>query len=381
MQKLKQKTLNYNSKAITRNFYFWFVVLPFVFCILSFMGCATVPTKEALPTYNINGTAYLPLVSLCDLRHIDLDDDTFTKTVTLSKDSHRLNLMVGDTLVLVDGIPSHLKYPVDIYQGTVVVPYKFKEQVLDVLFKEPAYSTKTTQAPQPLSKIKKVVIDAGHGGQDPGTIGKSGLREKDVNLDIAKRLSSLLRAEGIEVVMTRSTDNFISLQQRVEITNNSRADLFVSIHANANRVRSLNGFEIYYISEGIDDSQRALSSARDAVLNLDSSYFYHPSTDLKAIVWDMIYNYNRAESMELVQSIRRNLDSNLPTRVLRIKGARFYVLKGVRIPAVLIEIGFLSNSKEERMLKNDYYRQNIADAIVRGIKDYAKEYTLMEAAK
>jgi N-acetylmuramoyl-L-alanine amidase len=232
-----------------------------------------------------------------------------------------------------------------------------------------------------LSKIKKVVIDPGHGGNDPGTIGKTGLREKDVNLDIAKRLSSLLRLEGIETVMTRTTDKFIPLEQRVQIANNSHADLFISVHSNSNRLRSLNGFEIYYISEGIDDFQRALSSAEGSVLNLDTAYFYHPSKDLKAIVWDMIYNYNRAESIELSRSIRRSLDANLPARVLRIKGANYYVLKGVQIPAALIEIGFLSNHKEERLLKNSYYRQNIADAIARGIKDYAKEYTLMEAAK
>ena len=351
-------------------------------CGYLFSGCVTVPTKEALPTYNINGTTYLPLVSLCDLRRIDLDYDTYAKTVTLTKDAHRINLLVGDTLILVDGSPQHLKYPVDIYQGTVVVPYKFKEQILDVLFKEPASSAKTTQAASvPLSKIKKVIIDPGHGGNDPGAIGKSGLREKDVNLDIAKRLSSLLRGEGIKVVMTRSTDKFIPLEQRVRITNDSGADLFISIHSNANRVRSMNGFEIYYVSEGIDDCQRALSSAQDTALDLDNAYFYHPTTNLKAIVWDMIYNYNRAESVELARSIRRDLDSNLPVRVLRIKGANYYVLKGAHIPAVLIEIGFLSNYKEERMLKNGYYRQNIADAIVRGIKDYATEYALMEAAK
>jgi N-acetylmuramoyl-L-alanine amidase len=358
-----------------KKFLIWF------FCVSLLSGCATVPTKEPLSTYSINGTTYFSLASFCNLRNIDLAYDTFTRTVVLTKGAHKINLMVGDTLVLVDGLSQHLKYPVDIYQGTVVVPYKFKEQILDVLFKEPVPSARTTQAVLPLSKIKKVVIDPGHGGNDPGTIGKTGLREKDVNLDIAKRLSSLLRLEGIETVMTRTTDKFIPLEQRVQIANNSHADLFISVHSNSNRLRSLNGFEIYYISEGIDDFQRALSSAEGSVLNLDTAYFYHPSKDLKAIVWDMIYNYNRAESIELSRSIRRSLDANLPARVLRIKGANYYVLKGVQIPAALIEIGFLSNHKEERLLKNSYYRQNIADAIARGIKDYAKEYTLMEAAK
>ena len=108
--------------------------------------------------------------------------------------------------MLVDGISQYLKYPVDIYQGTVVLPFKFKEQVLDSLFKERYPERKITL---PLTRIKRIVVDAGHGGKDPGTTGRRGLREKDVNLDIAKRLSKLLRADGVEVVMTRSSDNFI----------------------------------------------------------------------------------------------------------------------------------------------------------------------------
>jgi N-acetylmuramoyl-L-alanine amidase len=223
------------------------------------------------------------------------------------------------------------------------------------------------------------VIDAGHGGEDPGAIGRSGLREKDVTLDIAKRLSKLLKAEGIEVITTRSTDRFVPLSSRVEVANRSKADLFLSIHANANRVKSLNGFEVYYVSSSTDDSKRALIAAQDAPLDLDSSCFADSSLNLKAILWDMIYTNSRAESIELARSICKTIDRNSDTRILGIKGARFYVLKGVRIPAVLIEVGFLSNAGEERMLKNSYSRQKIAENIVEGINDYAQELVLTEA--
>lgn len=341
-------------------------------------GCVTVPTREALPTYNINGVKYLSLVSLCNLKNINWDYDTFTRTATLSKDAHNINLMVGDTLVLVDGFPRYLKHPVDIYQGEVAVPYKFKEQILDTLFKELYPPHKLLS---PLSKVKKIVIDAGHGGHDPGAIGRTGLREKDVTLDIAKRLSRLLKEDGFQVVMTRSSDTFISLSSRVDIANDSDADIFLSIHANANRVRSLNGFEVYYVSPFINDSLRALSAAKNARLNLDSSYFASNSLDLRAILWDMIYTYNRAESIELSRNICQTIRANLDTKILGIKGANFFVLKGVRMPAVLAEVGFLSNYNEERFLKNSYYRQKIAEGVKQGIVSYAQNLAGIELVK
>jgi len=342
------------------------------FYLLSLAGCATVPMKESLAVYNINGTTYLPLISLCESKGINWEYDTFGRTVILSKGAHRINLMVGDTLVLVDGESTHLKYPVQLYQGTPAVPAKFKEQVLDILFKEAPAPAQTRVVPL---RIKKIVIDAGHGGRDPGAIGHSGLREKDVTLDIAKRLKNLLRAQGIEVVMTRSTDRFVELSSRVDIANSCGADLFLSIHANANRVRSLSGFEIYYVSPTVDDAQRAVSSAREAKLDFNGI----SSLNLKATLWDMIYTSNRAQSIELSRYICRTTKNTLDTNILGIKGARFYVLKGTRMPAILIEIGFLSNYSEERMLRNSYYRQKIVECIISGVKSFAQDVTLAQA--
>ena len=355
------------------------IVLIFWVAAFFLSGCVTVPTKETLPTYNIGGITYLPLISLCELKGINWDYDTFTRTAVLTKDSHKINLMVGENLVLIDGSSQHLRYPPVIHQGTVAVPYKFKEEIIDTLFKE---SQPPPQAALSLSPIKKIVIDAGHGGTDPGAIGRTGLREKIVVLDIAKRLSNLLRADGLKVVMTRTADTPVSLLRRVEIANNSQVDLFISIHANANRVRSLNGFEVYYISPNIaTDYQRAIDTARDAHLNLDNSYFANHSLDLEATLWDMIYTYNRAESFGLARSLCRMANSNLNVRMTRIKGANFYVLKGVRMPAVLIEVGFLSNHNEELKLKNNYYRQQIAEAIKQGIQDYAQGLVFAQVPK
>ncbi|MBU1922645.1 MAG: N-acetylmuramoyl-L-alanine amidase, partial [Candidatus Omnitrophica bacterium] len=201
--------------------------------ILLVSGCATVPPRSTIPAYSINGVIYYPLVSLCDLRGVDIVYDTLIRTAYLSKDAKRVNLRAGDTLVLVNNNTMRLSSPIDIYQGTIVVPKQFKQQVFDILFPQ-TVSTYRRPSKEKI-KLSKVIIDAGHGGNDPGAIGKNGLREKDVNLDIAKRLSDLLRAEGVYTALTRSSDKFIPLSTRVIIANKSGADLFISIHSNANR--------------------------------------------------------------------------------------------------------------------------------------------------
>ncbi|MFH0935465.1 MAG: N-acetylmuramoyl-L-alanine amidase [Candidatus Omnitrophota bacterium] len=343
--------------------------LLFAICYM-LAGCATLPTGAMLPTYSINGVSYVSLADVCAAKNISLDYDVFTCTAVLRKDTHKINLMAGDALVLLDGEPTRLKYPVSLYKGMIVVPSRFKEQVIDELFKEYRAKKETIL---PLRGIKRIVIDAGHGGNDPGAIGRSGLREKDVVLDIARRLSSILKSSGAEVTLTRSSDKFVSLEGRTNIANNYKADLFISIHANANRVRSLNGFEIYYVANSVDDYRRALWAAQHARLNFDSSCFASNSLTLKTILWDMIYTSSRGQSVELANSICRTVDRNLDAKILGIKGGRYYVLKGTRMPAILIEVGFLSNSSEERLLKNSSYRQSIAEAIAEGVKNYTYE--------
>jgi len=352
------------------------IILAFLL-VISLTGCVSLPKRELLPTYHLNGTTYLPLISLCDAKGVSWDYDITTRIVTLSRDTHKLNLMVGDRLVLADGVASNLNYPVDTYQGIVVVPSRFKEEIFDALFKEIPASPATL----PVLRIKKVVIDAGHGGTDPGAIGRTGTKEKYITLDLAKRLSSLLASDGIEIVMTRSSDKFIPLEQRVEIANNFGAELFISIHANANRVKSLNGFEVYYITPDADDSKRAANSATYAALDLDKSCFASDSLTLKIILWDMIHTNNRAESIRLASFIDRIIARNLNIKILGVKAANFHVLRGTRMPAVLIEVGFLSNYDEERSLKNSYYRQQIANAIAQGIEGYARDIHLAQSKR
>jgi len=265
-----------------------------------------------------------------------------------------------------------------LYNGIIVVPQQFKDRILDKYY-APALPTQPPAYP-PVLNIKKVVLDPGHGGNDPGAIGRSGIREKDINLDIARRLEKLLNANGIHTLWTRSTDRFISLEERAHIANQSGADLFISVHTNASRSRKLNGFEVYYITENVNDSSRALNAAKNYDLNLNGSSFYNKSLKLKAALWDMQYTQNRADSIALAQSICSTASQDMGLRILGVKGAPFYVLKGTTIPAVLIEVGFISNSSEEKYLKNGFYRQQIAEVIAKGILDYGKRYNLVQAS-
>jgi N-acetylmuramoyl-L-alanine amidase len=332
-------------------------------------GCASAPVKQAWPTYSLHGVTYLPLADLCNAKGIQWDYDTFSRTVTVKKGAHTANFKIGDTLVLFDGSPEHLKDPPDFYQGTIVIPQRLKERIVESFYP----GSYAGQLPLVPLRIKKIVIDAGHGGTDPGAMGRSGLKEKDINLDIAKRVTKLLKERGLEIVSTRTSDAFPSLARRVAIANSSGADLFISIHTNANPVRSMKGFEVYYVSNR-DDYKRAVFAAKNIPLGLEQYCAGRPSLNLRTILWDMMYASNRAESVTLAHSVCRRISCDLELEVLGIKSANYYVLKGVRMPAILIEIGFISNSAEERLLKDPYYRQQLADGIVKGIEEYASRY-------
>ena len=349
----------------------------FFLAILLISGCATIPTGENITTYSLGGITYYPLVTLCTLRGVTMQYDVLLRTAYLNRDTQQVSLRVGDALVLVNGNPMHLNSPIDVYQGTIAVPRQFKEQVFDVLFRQAALPHRRMGAEK--IKLHKVVIDPGHGGNDPGAIGKNGLKEKDVNLDIAKRLSSLLRAEGIQTVLTRSTDKFIPLSTRVNMANRSGADLFISIHSNAARSRSLCGFEVYYVAPSVSDSKRAALTARSTSLNLRGAVFSSDNQDLKAIIWDMIYTNSRAESIKLSRSLCKVMDTSIDADILGVKNARFQVLKGITMPGILIEVGFVSNLKEERLLKTANYREKLAVGILEGIRDYSQDMALVEA--
>ncbi len=352
----------------------------FVLLLVSFSGCSTVPIDSGLPTYSINGIQYVSLVPICNAYDIKWSYDTYAHTINLRRDSHTVSMLVGDDFMLIDGQKKDLRYPVNIYQGQILVPSRFDEYIQELFPIRPSQAQRE-QISIPI-KLRRVVIDPGHGGKDPGAISRSGLQEKNVNLDIALRLKNMFEKNGVSVVMTRTYDVFIPLTRRAEIANRSGADIFISVHANANHSKSMNGFEVYYISGKISDYQRAISSARISAPDIKGASLGSNSNYLKVTLWDMIYTNNRAESIDLAGHLCQTTSRNMRLPVLGVKGANYYVLKNVRIPAVLIEVGFLSNSYEERRLRESAYRQQLAESIFEGIGRYSKNASLiMEASR
>ncbi len=217
-----------------------------------------------------------------------------------------------------------------------------------------------------LSKKPRVVIDPGHGGHDPGAIGKNGLREKDVNLDIALRVKELLKDE-FEIFMTREKDVFISLDERTAFANSKKADIFVSIHTNSNRKKNINGIETYFLS-WTDDEEALKVAARENGISLKAMKDFSNFIDL--IKMDLEAQAKREESMKLAATIHSELKENIQRPSNGIKKGPFYVLYTAKMPCVLLEVSYISNPDEERLLSSPAYREKLARAIAKGIKRY-----------
>jgi len=225
----------------------------------------------------------------------------------------------------------------------------------------------------PPRTVMTIVIDPGHGGKDPGAIGRSGLQEKDVVLDIGKRLKKLLEHQGQKVIMTRSDDTFIPLSERTQLANSRNADLFVSIHANANPKRSTKGVQVYLLGKASDAEARATASRENGD---DDSQL----TDLDRIFNDMALDFRINHSISLAyqthDAFLRTVGKQYSVVDLGVKRAPFYVLMKSTMPGILAEVSFISNPQEEARLKRASYRQSIAEALARGIQRYLVEASI-----
>lgn len=223
--------------------------------------------------------------------------------------------------------------------------------------------------------LKTIAIDPGHGGRDAGAIGPQGLREKDVTMDIAVKLQSLLQERlPVQVIMTRTDDSFVSLEERAAIANRSKADVFISIHVNAAFRSQAVGFETYYLSyEPSDNDARASALRENLTLNLEG-LTPREQESLKTILWDMAQTFHIKESGELAEIFLGEFDKILKVENRGVKSAPFLVLMGAAMPAVLVEVAFISNPSEERKLSDESYRQRIAEALYRGILKFKARY-------
>ncbi|MCD6170218.1 MAG: N-acetylmuramoyl-L-alanine amidase [Candidatus Latescibacteria bacterium] len=263
----------------------------------------------------------------------------------------------------------------------VVLLRKSSEQTPTFSLKRESLDPKLDQT---LWAIDTVVIDPGHGGVDPGAVGPTGLKEKDAVLDIALRLKKLLEQRlHLRVVLTRDKDIFIPLQQRARIANQANGKLFISIHANAGRRRSAHGTETYFLSEAKTEdamrvAQRENASIRfeesaNSIEEIDTEDFL--LRDVKAILTEMVSNRFLKESQDLAAIIQAELVKQTGLKNLGVKQAGFYVMLGTEatMPSVLVEVAFISNPREEKLLKTRRFRQKVAEAMYRAVKNFKQK--------
>jgi N-acetylmuramoyl-L-alanine amidase len=222
--------------------------------------------------------------------------------------------------------------------------------------------------------LRVVVLDAGHGGHDPGAIGPTGLTEKDLVLDVTRRVARLAEAElGLRVLLTRDADVFIPLRERTSFANRERADLFVSIHANAHPQTVSEGVETYFLSlEATDSAARQAAATENSVVQLEKPDTARRPDFLRTILWNLAQSEYEHESSRLAEIVQDSMTRSLRIPNRGVKQAGFYVLGGAAMPAILIEIGFVTNPREERRLRDGRYRDEIARAILAGLAEYKR---------
>jgi N-acetylmuramoyl-L-alanine amidase len=239
---------------------------------------------------------------------------------------------------------------------------------------EAAITPKTAPGIVPSIVQRRIVLDAGHGGHDPGAIGPNGLYEKDVVLDIALKARDMIKKEypQYDVILTRDKDVFIPLEERAKIANNNNADLFVSIHANASPNKKARGMETYLLN-WTDDEEAMKVAARENAISLKQ--MKQAKSELGFILASLERESKRDESVKVAGYIQNSLVSTIKPQYpkvnnLGVKQALFYVLVGAKMQSALVEVSFISNPEEEKLLNTDSYREKLAGSIASGIHSY-----------
>jgi len=342
------------------------------------------------------GARYVALVQVAEILNGHLRWNPVSKSVDLSVHNQTIRFFNNSSRVSINGRRRKLNQATVKNVDGFWVPVSFFAspafyQTTKSKFDWPPRETKdrapSTEVPvkadsQPSAKssvlsasqahaIRRIVIDPGHGGKDPGAVGPHGIEEKAVNLLLAQELADVLRQDyDYEVLLTRTDDTFIPLEERARLANKHNADLFISLHCNASLSSKLKGFEVYFLSEEASDPHAdAVARLENAPLALEGKQVPSPS-QVKAVLRSLVKNANINEASALGALVDRHLSERLSEPSLGVKQAAFYVLRGAEMPAILIETGFISNAQEERLLQDDAFHKKMIEGIAAGIVAY-----------
>ncbi|HJP10124.1 MAG TPA: N-acetylmuramoyl-L-alanine amidase [Arenicellales bacterium] len=221
-----------------------------------------------------------------------------------------------------------------------------------------------------------IVIDPGHGGEDPGATGRRHTREKDVVLAVSKRLSRLINGEiGMQARLTRDRDYYVSLRGRIDIAVREKADLFVSVHADAAKRRSAMGASVYILSNkgATSEIARQLARRENASDLAGGVQLKDREVSVREMILDMEIDWKIRESRDFASAVLKELGMIGPLHSRKVHQAGFVVLKAIEIPAILVEMGYITNDQEEQKLANSLHQERLAAAIFRGIKEYCRQ--------
>lgn len=262
------------------------------------------------------------------------------------------------------------------YHSYKTDPGRLQISIEDKSFNPDSVLTTTTRI-GPDETVDVIVIDAGHGGDDFGAIGKNKrTREKDITLEVAKELARIIREDkSFRVVMTRTKDVYVSLEERARLANEARADLFISIHCNASPKAMANGFEIFYLAPAKNDTARAVAQLENApFLVNDPGMAKNDQGDVAFILNDMIQTEFLTESADLAYMVDMELRERMEIKSRGVDHAGFVVLNRVYMPSVLVETAFISNPEEERLLRSKEFRNLSARSIYEAIRRFKAKY-------
>ena len=289
----------------------------------------------------------------------------------------RIGQYDGSTVRLVLDIQSIKGYKIFFLENPfrLIVDVSGKEKPSEPVTEPSGREKKLSLAQQLGLGVKRIIIDAGHGGKDKGAIAKNGLYEKNLTLKLAKKLAQRIQQDlKIETLLTRGTDCFVPLEERTAIANTKHGDLFVSIHVNASPNPHAEGIETYFLNLATDEESIRVAARENATSTKRIS-------DMQKILKDLMLNTKIDESSRLAGHVQQMVVQALnekyaPVKNLGVKQAPFYVLIGAQMPAILAEVSFISNDRERERLNQDEYLDQIVEGLLKGIDSYIKEIKL-----
>ncbi|MBI4711736.1 MAG: N-acetylmuramoyl-L-alanine amidase [Planctomycetes bacterium] len=334
-----------------------------------FVALASIILFTGQFTPAVENITYIAITQLAEKYNLRHEKDTLTGREIFSGNGYSIIAAPGMSSILINEKLTVLNDRLGTVNGELAISERDVPKVETVLL-QPHQEDETTTKDKTRHGLKKIVIDPGHGGDFRGAKGKNGLLEKDINLDVAKRLKKLLEQEDIKVIMTRERDVSLSanlnedLQRRADIANREHPDLFISIHSNWSADSSVQGFEIYYCPDKNGSTPAVTADKIGTPEPIDK--------DARKMLSYLLKDEYETQTMELAREIKKSF-RKLPTDDRGIRKANFRVIKQSECPALLVEMDFISNKKVSRHMADESYRQEIAERLSKAILSYGTE--------